>query len=443
MITPVLAFEEMRLPIELYLASLIFLLPFAPRKKHFGLRVLSSFLIGMGVSLLFFVIFKSKENPQHYYFLGVWYPLISLSAIIFSKYCFIINYCDAIYIDIAAYASQHIVYAIVNEQLARVVFPEIRNYLFLYIFISLLACSIVYGCIYCLFGRQLYKCNGVLFDETPEWIAINGSLFLLMIAILCFFQSMFENRSFSGHESFWIAGLVCSFLLLFMYYMMFAFRSEVKENAILQKHLNNNEKYYHMTKEQIEIINRKCHDLKHTLKILASASEQDRQTYIEEVQKNIVFYQNLVYSDNDVINTILAEKGLLCSEKNIHFSCAIDHTDLSFIKLADLYAILGNALDNAIEYVEQLNDETQRIINLRIMQNQQFISIQVDNPYYGPIISSHELPPTTKENSFEHGFGLKSIRYLSSLYHGWFEISTKDKLFTLQILIPIENRDNI
>ena len=50
------------------------------------------------------------------------------------------------------------------------------------------------------------------------------------------------------------------------------------------------------------------------------------------------------------------------------------------MRLPDLYAILGNAIDNAIEYVEKQSDPDMRAISMRIERRGMFIGMQVMIP---------------------------------------------------------------
>ena len=435
--TPVLAFEEMRFVIELYSAMLIFLVPFSKKRPHFYTRALLGFITFTLITLLFFPIFRSKDNPSYINFTGVWYFFISISVIFYAKLCFIINWCDALYMSISAFSCQNIVFVLSHEYIARVFYPDIRNYLAIYILATLLCCSIIYFVVYQVFAKQLSKCSNSLFEDTPKNLFYYVCLFLLMLITLFYFQWLFNYYTNQFASSAWLLGFILSVFLLTIQYSLFYGRNLYMENSKLEQFLNNNQKYYDMSKEQIEIINRKCHDLKHQLKILSIVSDKERQSYIEEAQKSIMFYQQLVHSDNDVVNTILAEKGLLCDEKAINLSCSIDSIDLNFIRVADLYAILGNAIDNAIEYVDKLRYSDLRIINLRICKQNNFLSIQINNPYLGPQLNDGILPKTTKSDLSHHGYGLKSIKYLVEQYNGWLEISTLDSLFTLQIMVPI------
>lgn len=439
--TPVLAFEEIRLPLELFCAMFLFLIPFAKKKPHWLSRCVLAVLFACAFSLLYFPIFGSKEHPRFLYGIGLWYPFIALLPVFFAKLSCFIGWCDALFLGIAAFASQNLIYALLHQYLARHLYPALREHLALYALFSVLLCALICCIVYRIFSSHLADSAGSLLPDSPRNIAFYGFIFILMISTLFHFQNLFENfLDIFGPVVCLIQLSFCIFILSVEYALLDGANS-MKERAQLEKFLHDTEKYYALSRETIEIINRKCHDMKHQLRVLATVSEEERQAYIEETQRSIIFYQKMMICENDVINTILAEKGLLCEEKKIELSCSIDHVKLDFIKVADLYALLGNAIDNAMEYVGQFDDASMRVINLRINARQRFISIQVNNPYAGPALPAGVLPATTKTDRGNHGFGLRSIRYLAIKYNGWLELSTADSMFTLQIMLP--NRKDV
>lgn len=94
-------------------------------------------------------------------------------------------------------------------------------------------------------------------------------------------------------------------------------------------------------------------------------------------------------------------------KKKIESSCSIDHVRLDFIKVSDLYALLKNAVDNAMEYVGQFADPAMRVINFRISARQHFISIQVNNPYVGPALHGRFLVPPADCHTGTHGLSVR------------------------------------
>ncbi len=435
--TAVLFFEEIRFPLELYAALLVFLLPFGKRKDRFTGRVISAFAAGVLLASLYFPIFGSKAEPRFYFLQAFWYVIIAATTILVARWCFLVTWCDALFMSILAFATQNIVYVILHEWIARRMAPALRDHLLWYVVCAVLVCAAVYSAVYILFQQSLTLASPALFEDEPRSFLFYCLLFVMTITCIFYYQAAFSgNRKGYGTNSWLIELSFCVFILIIQYSLIRS-RSLSNQKELLEQALANNSRYYEMTKETVAIINRKCHDFKHQLKALAMMSEADRQHYIQEAQDNILFYQNLVHSDNPVINTILAEKGLFCEEKNIKLTCTVGDVPADFMSVTDLYAVLGNAIDNAIEYVSKLSNPAMRIISFSLSRKNNFVNIQINNPYLETELGGGHLPQTTKPDKINHGFGLRSIEYLAKKYNGQMEIATHDNLFTLQILIPI------
>ena len=434
--SPVHVFEEMRLPLELLAAALAFLLPLAEKKERFRQKTVSGIIAAVLFSLLYFVIFGDKEKPRFPGFQAVWYMAVALTAYVYSRYCFRISRSDALFVTIASFLAQNIVYCFYHCCFARVLVPGIRQVLPLYAAGACLCTAIVVFPLYFAFRRPLQECGGSLLNDTKYMYRVLSGLFFLMFVFLFYYQAVFESRVSVFDTAGWISGILVSIFLLLILYAVIRNTLLVRETAVQEALLRSSQQCYELSKEQIAVINRKCHDLKHQIHALEKADQKDREEYIKEVENSIDFYHHLVYTDNEALNTILAEKGLFCQDKDIAFTCAVDDADLSFIRLPDLYALLGNAIDNAIEYTDRQKEKEMRLINMRITKRGQFIGIQVTNPYHGRILAAGELPATSKENAGDHGFGLKSIRWIAQKYGGTMVCSADENLFTLQITIP-------
>ena len=232
-------------------------------------------------------------------------------------------------------------------------------------------------------------------------------------------------------------GLGVSALMLFVQYGALRAVRVMKERANIELMLRHSAEQYELTREMIEHINRTCHDLKHTIHALRTVDEFQRQAYIEEAEQNIERYHQLVHTDNEVLNTILAEKTLHCDKLNIRLSCVIDYADLNFLNVTDLHAMLGNAVDNAIECVNKFGEQSRRMISLTIRRQSGFVCIQTNNYCDAVWKPGTGLPSTTKRDALRHGHGLKSISYLAQKYGGQMCVSVEDHIFILQIMLPI------
>lgn len=239
----------------------------------------------------------------------------------------------------------------------------------------------------------------------------------------------------------WPVILMCEFYCLTILYLQNAL---FKKSAI-QQNLDALDVLWHRQKEQytlarrnISLINRRCHELKvqmHALRDMADSEERCR--YLDEIDNSIGIYESIVKTGSEVLDTILTEKSLVCRDKNIRIQCVADGSQMGFLDPMDVYVIFGNALNNAIEAVQNYAETERRQIDVLIYVKQQFLVISVTNPLDVTLSFRDGLPVTTKGGSGYHGFGLKSVERTVRKYDGHLTIGTEQGCFALKILFPL------
>lgn len=212
------------------------------------------------------------------------------------------------------------------------------------------------------------------------------------------------------------------------------------ENQIMNVMLQRQYDQYRMSIDNIELLRREFHDLKHyMIAIRAEEDPQKRDQYLEEMEQAILNQEALTNTGNRVLDVVLTTKSTYCSQKGINFTCLADGSLISFMHVKDICSIFGNALDNAIECVSQFDDPEKRLVTLSMFQKNRFLMIQFEN-YTETVLEldSNCLPRTTKGNTQYHGYGLKSIQAAAQKYGGSMTLQSKDNWFTLSVLIPTE-----
>lgn len=204
--------------------------------------------------------------------------------------------------------------------------------------------------------------------------------------------------------------------------------------------LQNQYLQYQQSKENMEMINHKYHDLKHQIVALRTApNEEQRNAYLNQMEEEIKRYEVENKTGNPVLDTILTGKSQRCQQERIGLTCVVDGTLLEFMDVMDICSIFGNALDNAIEYEESMDDEEKRLIHLSVSQHIGFVLIRCENYCVDSLTFEQGLPCTTKGEDGFHGYGLKSVRQAVEKYDGSMTVDVKENWFTLKILIPISN----
>ena len=101
-------------------------------------------------------------------------------------------------------------------------------------------------------------------------------------------------------------------------------------------------------------------------------------------------------------------------------------------------SILGNALDNACDYVMRFDDVDKRVISVSARQRGKLIVLSVDNHFEGELTMVDGLPETTKTDTFAHGLGLKSIRRIAKRYGGDVLVTAIPPIFTVQVSLLVK-----
>lgn len=212
----------------------------------------------------------------------------------------------------------------------------------------------------------------------------------------------------------------------------------IAEKAILENLLAKQEQQYELSKQNISIINQKCHDLKHQiLCIKKNLKSEKHMEYLDEIVENIQMYDSFVDTGNEVINTIFREKSLVCRHDGIAITSIIEGKAISFMDDIDICNIFGNALDNAIESVQNEADVEKRFIHISLCEKKPVLIIQFENYCKSDYQLDDSFPQTSKGDTINHGYGLKSIQYTVKKYDGVMKIQNKRNEFILTIMIPL------
>lgn len=236
--------------------------------------------------------------------------------------------------------------------------------------------------------------------------------------------------------------IICCFFVLAALYAQCAAEkhAELEREVILHRQLwSQHERHMEGTRKNIELLNIKYHDIKHYVAALREEeSAERRDRVLSDVEDSIRVFDSAIRTGNEILDTVLTEKSMLCEQAKIVLTCVADGVLLQNMDAVDLFVMLGNALDNAIECVSKLEDPQRRLIAIAIFRVHSMTKIQIENPYDGELLFRDNFPITTKKDTENHGFGLKSIRAVAERYGGCVSASAEDGLFILHILLPAE-----
>lgn len=197
-----------------------------------------------------------------------------------------------------------------------------------------------------------------------------------------------------------------------------------KEYELSLQHYIMQQEYYDQLHIQQESIRALWHDLSKYVR----ASELDNAESINQLSEQLNNIISLVDSNNKTINIILNEYIQAANAIFAKLELSLQIPDELPVTAADLYIILGNALDNALDACLSV-PEDERIISVNISLHNNMLFFEIKNPYSENYTKIHP-----KEI---HGYGLKNIRKCVEKYHGVVQIEQNDNVFALMMHINL------
>ena len=433
--------------LQILIAMVLFSFKRMKLKKHGVIRILISSIICLFLAFLF-PLFKDISYSW-------WYS--SLMFFILFCFCFVsmvFIYDESLqkifFIAIASYTAQHLSYQFYNLLITVIDIDYLTSssqYSSNPVTYSSLQVSLILFSVMLVVYVTVYEIINEFFIEkicsknakVSNISIIVISSFILAIDIIFNSVVVYSNlRDKIISIIICLYNIVCCLMVLLLQFYVMSLKQSQTDLLITSQLLYNSEEQYKQNKENIELINIKCHDLKHQIERFSQKGSFSQEES-KELESMIDIYDTNVKTGNDVLDLIIKEKSLLCQKKNIKLKCYADCSKLNFITETDLYNLFGNALDNSLEAVSKINDYDKRRINLIVKNMMSFVSINIENYFEGHIeLDKHGIPKTTKNNVQYHGFGMKSIKLVINKYHGDLKIVTDGDIFSLCILFPLD-----
>lgn len=407
---------------ELIMAELIFI-RLLEKRKYFGLRLV------LAVILLFTA---ASQMDLAVPIMAITKFVVEFILVMISSYTLCqIKFSNALYYTVCAYATQHFTSSFYD------ILERSFSIQYLEIFVYIATYGIIYLLVYFAFARKITE-RGNNQRKLSESIKIGG-IILFIVLFLRIYVLNYAGDNVPVLNLFYIYSMICCFFVMWVQIISYK-ETKVESELFAQQEIFQMQKeQYELAKENIEIINRKCHDMKYLIRMLRL--EQDnakKEESIQELEDAIDIYKTNIKTGNEVLDMVLMEKGLLCERSGIHWTCMADGKKMDFMKPVDLYTMAGNALDNAIENVNRITTKEKRVIAVHLFSRKNMVFFQVENFYDGKLEHDEKQNlKSLKADKTEHGFGLKSIRYVAEKYDGTMSVSIEKDIFILCVMIPV------
>ena len=427
---------NMLFPIKLsfilrYLAGMVLFSWRLPKQRNYGARLAVWSALCIAVTVFLPVMSDRLEYVTTLFLVEA---LMSMGLV---KFCCRTDWPVVFYIASAAFSAEHI--ASMIDSLFAMLRPDVLSYVsVLHLTVPMVlnwafVAAVVYAVLYQLMFREKHIAaeHNLNFSVTVP----------LLIASL--FVNLYLNLIYSNlleEKTLWVTvfeygfNLLCSGLLLFAQAGMMRESQMEKRLQMVSMLWEQAREQYRVSKENIEAINIKCHDLKHQLLAFKDRTNESEYARLLELVDS---YGAEIETNNEVLDVVFQEKNFQCRKLGIQFTCIIDGAALNFMDTTDLYVLFGNLIDNCIEAVSRLPETDVKNVQVSVRKNKGFVIVATENGYAGKLRWVNGRLRTSKADTENHGFGILSIERIIKKYNGRYSMSTEDHIFSMNIVFPI------
>lgn len=413
--------------IQILVIELLFCLRLQ-RKSHFWIRIIPGALVYIALPAIVPGGFFNAVLVWKWFTFGFIFMLI-LSGILL-QLCFRMNTRQVVFYCCVAHTLQHMVHCM--YRVCAMVFSLSYGAAEFAQLLLLVATSVI---VYQLLRHRFRGSETV--DLQNNYLLLFASASTLLIYVVSFATTVLETETIGVQLFDFFACLLLVIILL----DLFRIRRAEREQMIMERLLRQEQEQHLVSRATVDVINRKCHDLRHQIAALRHMSDEEKEKSIRELEKAVMIYDSFPKSGNKDLDIILTEKSLLAEKQHITVCCIVDGSKLSFMALEDMYSLIGNALDNAIEATSKEENEARRIITLHAAVRGNLFSIHLENPCADQPLFVDGIPITNKPDTDYHGFGMRSMRYLCEKYGGVLTTGWEAGVFSLDILFPMNQKE--
>ncbi|MCI9680715.1 MAG: GHKL domain-containing protein [Lachnospiraceae bacterium] len=164
-------------------------------------------------------------------------------------------------------------------------------------------------------------------------------------------------------------------------------------------------------------------------RLLSQKRYEEAKGYVEDLRTPVREMTETVYTGDEAADYLLNSRMSAAAREGISLEIKAEFPRHTNIRSADLCAILGNLLDNALEAAGKVKEPEERQAALTIRRIHRMLVIKVENTFAEDVEEHGGELKTTKTDGGLHGWGLKSVRSAAEKYEGTLRTSWEGKRF--------------
>ena len=248
----------------------------------------------------------------------------------------------------------------------------------------------------------------------------------------------------SGDEVMPIPILVSAIGLLYVNIVIVLYAERAKSASdqklqaeLAEHHYAMQEQYYTQLRSEQEETRAMFHDINKYMQAMRTLAAEGNVAEVNqmmaETQELFDSLTTVVDVGNSVVSVILNEYREITEDADISFTFDVSVPQNLGISAVDLYVLLGNTLDNAVEACASVPAE-ERYIRIQMRTYHNILFYQIENPF------AEGYPQRSRGKN--HGYGLQNVRKCVEKHDGHMSVSQNDNKFILSMrlngCVPID-----
>lgn len=248
----------------------------------------------------------------------------------------------------------------------------------------------------------------------------------------------------SGDEVMPVPILVSAIGLLYVNIVIVLYAERAKSASdqklqaeLAEHHYAMQEQYYTQLRSDQEETRAMFHDINKYMQAMRTLAAEGNVAEVNqmmaETQELFDSLTTVVDVGNSVVSVILNEYREITEDADISFTFDVSVPQNLEISAVDLYVLMGNTLDNAVEACASVPAE-ERYIRIQMRTYHNILFYQIENPF------AEGYPQRSRGKS--HGYGLQNVRKCVEKHTGHMSISQDENKYVLSMrlnnCIPID-----
>ena len=248
----------------------------------------------------------------------------------------------------------------------------------------------------------------------------------------------------SGDEVMPVPILVSAIGLLYVNIVIVLYAERAKSASdqklqaeLAEHHYAMQEQYYTQLRSEQEETRAMFHDINKYMQAMRTLAAEGNVAEVNqmmaETQELFDSLTTVVDVGNSVVSVILNEYREITEDADISFTFDVSVPQNLGISAVDLYVLLGNTLDNAVEACASVPAE-ERYIRIQMRTYHNILFYQIENPF------AEGYPQRSRGKN--HGYGLQNVRKCVEKHDGHMSVSQNDNKFVLSMrlngCVPID-----